>query len=144
MSDRTHHVVLRFRLPPVLLLHAEPGLWPRSPRGGDLVLLADGAVTVTSQDHHESYGVDQVRRVALQWLRATVRNAPPTSIAATLSSPSLRRRRGPDGHEVYAIVIGAKVSIARTDERPAAIGEAEGSLIGDTREQAPLRAVRSA
>jgi len=121
-SDR-HHVVFQFRLPPVLLLHAQPGLWPRAPRGASVDVGEDGAVVVTSYDHLETYARDQVLRVACAYLRACVRNAPPVTIRATLSAPSCRQR--PVG---YAISLGAKVSIAETNARPVVIGAGEAML----------------
>ncbi len=122
MDHRDHHVILAFRLPSALLLHAAPGIWPRSPRGCTVEVAADGSITVTSFDRHESYATEQVQRVAIAFLRATVRDAPPTAIAAALSAPSTRAR-----WLGYAITLGAKVSIAQTAVKPV-IDDALGPL----------------
>jgi hypothetical protein len=101
----SHHVVFKFRLPPVLLLHAEPGIWPRSPRGCTVVMTEDGAVTVTSVDHSQTY--------AGAFLRASVRDAPATMLTAELDAPYCRERP-----VQFQISLGARVSIAQTEVRP--------------------------
>jgi hypothetical protein len=118
MSD-AHHVVMRFRLPPALLLRAPVGLWERSPRGVIVAVASDGAVTVTGIDHSETFAEQQVLRTAAKFLRAIDARTCPVGFAATLSAPSCRRR--PRG---YAISFGAKVSIARSDFAPTLAADA--------------------
>lgn len=119
MSSTAHHVVFQFRLPPVLLLHAQPGFWPRAPRGASVNVAGDGRITVTSVDRSEIYARAQVQRVAAAWLRESVRHQAPRAIAATLSAPSCR-----EAPERYAIALDARVSIAKTAEAPLVAGAA--------------------
>jgi hypothetical protein len=122
MVDADHHVIFSFRLPPVLLLHVEPGVWPRSPRGCAVVVAPDGLVTITSVDHLQSYACDQVLRLARQFLAASVKYPPLTSIDAELSAPYCR-----DRPVQFKISLGAKVSIAQTSTTPLlAASEAPG------------------
>ena len=106
--DGSHHVVFRFRLPPVLMLRAEPGEWPRTARGVTLHVKPDGAIAVTSIDHSETFGRRQVLGTAARFLRAIEADAPMTTLAAELSAPSCRARP-----ERYTIALGARVSITR-------------------------------
>ena len=105
-------MIFRFRLPPALLLGAPLGIWPRSTRATVLRVGEDGSITVTSVDHHESYGRDQVLKLAAAFLRAVDRNVPPTVLAATLEAPSTRDR-GLGYPARYSIALGAAVSITR-------------------------------
>jgi hypothetical protein len=116
-----HQVIMRFTLLPALLLHAPIGRWGKTPRGVDLVVERDGAVTITGHDHLETYAVQQVLRCAARFLKSLDRDTAARAIAATLESPSTRRGmlRAPDR---YAIALDAEVSIARTDRAPAVFG----------------------
>jgi len=112
-ASPAHHVTFRFRLPPTLMLRAPVGAWPRAPRGASVDVAADGAVVVTSVDRHETYARDQVIKVAARFLGLIDADVPMTALPASLSAPSCRARP-----EIYAIALGAKVSIARTDRAP--------------------------
>jgi|SRR5579864_5554141 len=113
MVTALHHVVFRFQLPPVLLLHVQSGLWPLAPRGSTVEVTAAGEVTVTSFDHSERYGRDQVLRLTVAFLRSSVREAPPLSVPGVLCAPSCRERP-----EQHVITLGAKVSISPTRWAP--------------------------
>lgn len=116
MAPTSHHVTFRFRLPPALALRAPLGFWPRSPAGCTLDVGEHGNVLVTSVDHSETYARKQVFAVAGAFLRQTDPITQPTVINASLSAPSCRERG-----EVYAISLGAAVSIARTDPHQAPV-----------------------
>lgn len=130
--DARHHVIFSFALPPALLLHAEPGVWPRSPRGCTVTVGTAGAIEVRSVDHSVSYATDQVLRVAAAYLRATVRNAPPLALHGVLSSPHTRRG-GADRPACYSIVLGARVAITHDllRERVVMAGDEDEPLPGD-------------
>jgi hypothetical protein len=121
VSERpaSHHVTFRFRLPPVLMLRAPLGFWPRCPRGVTLDVGEDGNVLVTSVDHHMSYAVDQVQKVAGRFLSSIGADVPMTTLQAFLSTPETRRRPITDPAR-YSIALGAEVSITRVliEERP--------------------------
>jgi hypothetical protein len=112
-ASPAHHVTFRFRLPPALMLRAPVGAWLRAPRGVSVDVSADGAVIVTSVDHHETYARDQVVKTAARFLGSIDADVPMTSLPASLSAPTCRARP-----EIYAIALGAKVSIARTERAP--------------------------
>ena len=105
-----------FRLPPTLLLRAEPGTWRRAPRGVTLEVAGDGAVEVSCTNGSEIYARNLVLQTAGAFVRSIEDNARTLKIRAVLSAPSCRRPIG------YMIIIGARVSIARTDEAPEVFG----------------------
>ena len=115
----SHHVTFRFHLPPVLMLRAPIGLWPRSPRGVTLRVADDGDVLITSVDHHMTYAVDQVLKSAARFLGSIGADAPMTSLRGFLSTPATRRTIASDPAR-YSIALGAKVSITRVliEEQP--------------------------
>ena len=111
-----HHVVFRFRLPPVLMLRAPLGAWRRAPRAVTLDVGADAVVNVVGHDRLETFARKQVLSTTMAFLRAVDRNVPPMVLEATLSAPSCRERP-----EYYGISLGAAVSIARTDPHRAPV-----------------------
>lgn len=118
-----HHVTFRFRLPPALN-SAALRAWThwRSPRGVTIEIDEDPpsgklVVTVTSADHSETYGRDQVLITAAHFLGAIKLVREPHAVAGELAAPSCRGRPF-----IYAISLGAVVSIARTGEKPIVVG----------------------
>jgi hypothetical protein len=106
-----------FRLPPVLLLRAPIGLWPRAPRGVTVRVESDGAVDVICTSGSELHARGMAIATAASFLHAVDHNVPPTTIPASLTVPSCGDR------EIrYAIRLGVRVSIARTGEAPAVFG----------------------
>jgi hypothetical protein len=107
-----HHVRFSFQLPPALLLLAPVGRWPKAPRGCSLCVDDDGSVVVTSIDGSQAYAHDQVMQLTMTFLKS-LRAITPHVITGTMSAPYCRERP-----EVYSISFGARVSIARTRDRP--------------------------
>jgi hypothetical protein len=101
-----------FRLPPALRLLAPIGAWDGAPQGAQLAVADDGMVESASWDRSVSYAQSQVLDVAARFLRELKCQAPPAPIAAE------RVTRATGRSERFAIVIDAKVSIARTDQAP--------------------------
>jgi hypothetical protein len=131
MASTSHHVTFRFRLPPVLLLRAPLGFWPRTPRGVRLDVGEEGNVLVTSFDHHMTYAVDQVLKCAARFLAAIGADVPMTTLHGFLSTPQTRRTAASDPAR-YSIALGAKVSITRVliEEKAVLVG-AEPRLFPD-------------
>lgn len=113
-----HRVCFRFQLPPDLFLRAPVGLWPRSKQGCLVVVEADGAVTITSFDRHLTFACEQVCTMASAFLRSLGRSSLPRAFAATLDGPHCRTRPID-----YAISLDARVSIARTRDKPHVSGD---------------------
>jgi len=107
------YVTFEFRLPAVLLLRAQPGPWPRAPRGARLDVARDGNVVVTSLDHSETYARNQVLKVASAFLRET-----DDRIAAHLIIATLYPSNG-DRPQRHCIALGARVSITPTSTQAA-------------------------
>jgi hypothetical protein len=107
-----------FRLPPTLLHRVEPGAWPRAPRSVSVEVAGDGAVEISCTNGSEIYAFNQVLQTAGSFIRSIEKNAPTLKIRAALTAPSCKRPIG------YMIVVGARVSIARTDEAPEVFGNA--------------------
>lgn len=105
-----------FRLPPTLLLRAEPGLWADAPRDVTLQVAGDGAVEIRCTNGSERYARTRVLHTAAGFLRSIDQDVPPLSISAVLTPANGER---PIRH---MITIGACVSIARTNEAPAVFG----------------------
>ena len=106
-------VLFTFKLPATLLLRAEPGLWGRAPRSVSLDVAHDGLVVVTCTDLSELHARGLVISTTGAFIRSIDRNAPVLKIPALMTVRSVRRPIE------YMIVIGARVSIARTGEAPA-------------------------
>ena len=112
-----HPVTFRFRLPPVLMLRAPLGPWRRAPRGVDLDVGRGGDILVACRDGSELHARNQVLQTAAAFLRAADRNVPPMTFMATLEPGNGERPIR------YAISLGARVSIARTQENPLVVGQ---------------------
>jgi hypothetical protein len=107
MADRAL-VTFRFTLPAAL----RPLVVLTMPRGAVVHAGADGLVTVASLDRSETYARNQVLEVAATLLSALDRGQGAVTFPAVLM-PS---NGEPPIH--YAVSLGAKVSIARTREKP--------------------------
>lgn len=117
-------VTFRFRLPLVLMLAAQPGLWPRSPRGGEILVDRDGSVLVRSFDRSETYAREQVLRLARAFLREV------DDKTACIEIPAMLYPSNGDNPIRYSIALNAKIAITPTLTQAALI---EG-------EQAPANA----
>jgi hypothetical protein len=102
------NVTFEFRLPPALMLLAQPGDWNRSPRGAVLNVGRDGSVAVTSFDRHESFARNQVLKVAAAFLRTVDDRLTAHLLIATLFPGNGDRAIR------YSIALGARVSITPT------------------------------
>jgi hypothetical protein len=109
-----NRVRFSFALSGLLLERAPIGSWPRAPRGVRLEVRRDGAVEVTCINGSELHARDLVIATAGAFVRS-IDHAPPTSIAAVLRCGDRRILR-------YAITLGARVSIAQSNERPVMFG----------------------
>ena len=123
MGPPRRYVTFEFRLPLVLMLCAQPGPWPRAPRGCALDVARDGRVVVTSFDVHESYARKQVLRLAASFLRSVDDKTATMELIATLFPAN------GDCAIRHSIVLGASVAITPTFTQAALIeGDAEAAL----------------
>ena len=120
MAATRPYVTFRFRLPLVLMLSAQPGAWPRAPRGGMLEVDRDGSIIVTSFDHSETYAREQVLRLARSFLREV------DDKTACIEIPAMLYPSNGDRPIRYSIALNAKIAITPTFTQAALIeGEAE-------------------
>jgi hypothetical protein len=108
MAAPRAYVTFEFQLPLVLMLRAQPGPWPRAPRGAELGVGRDGRVSVLSYDRSEVYARNQVLKVAAAFLRSV-----DDRIGAHLLIGTLYPSNG-DRAARYSIALGARVSITPT------------------------------
>ncbi len=114
MAGRTY-VTFRFRLPLVLMLAAQPGAWPRAPRGAALDIDRDGSIVVTSFDHLETYAREQVLRLARSFLREV------DDKTACIEIPAMLYPSNGDRPIRYSIALNAKIAITPTFTQAALI-----------------------
>jgi hypothetical protein len=111
-------IILQFALPGEFLSAVAPGRWHPCLHHVVVTVTAEGVVTIAAHALLETDGRRLVFAQLARLLRTLPRPHRPLSMAASLAAPSCAVRG-----ERYAISLGARFAVARTDYAPTLFGD---------------------